>query len=358
VFARVGATWLQQAYLKASNTDWGDRFGWAVSVDADTIAVGAWGESSNGAGVNPNLAAQADNSTPDAGAVYLYERSGAGWVPDVYLKASNPAVQDWFGSAVAISGDRLVVGAWSEASATSGVQMGVVTQTGSSANMAGATYVFARMGTVWHQAAFIHASNAEQGDAFGHSVAVAGTASVVGAPLESSGASGTGLGPIAQANNSAHDSGAVYVFDLAAPGSTPFCWSTANSTGVPAELERWGTVAINRNDLLVLATGLPQGTFAYFLVSPVPGLVVDFGGSNGALCIRGPIGRFDGPNQVKSSGASGTVLLSVDNGAIPEPAGTYAAQPGMTLYFQAWYRDAFAGVHSSNFTSGLVVTFE
>ena len=30
VYVRVGTTWAQQAYLKASNADGGDYFGWAV----------------------------------------------------------------------------------------------------------------------------------------------------------------------------------------------------------------------------------------------------------------------------------------------------------------------------------------
>jgi trimeric autotransporter adhesin len=57
----------QQAYLKASNTDAQDRFG-ITALSGDTIVVGAFGESSNATGVNGN---QADNSAPEAGAVYF-----------------------------------------------------------------------------------------------------------------------------------------------------------------------------------------------------------------------------------------------------------------------------------------------
>ena len=42
VFVRNGITWSQQAYLKASNTDAGDSFGWSVAVSGDTVVVGAY----------------------------------------------------------------------------------------------------------------------------------------------------------------------------------------------------------------------------------------------------------------------------------------------------------------------------
>jgi hypothetical protein len=52
VFVRVGTTWTQQAYLKASNTGAGDLFGNSVCISGDTIVVGADKEDSNATGVN------------------------------------------------------------------------------------------------------------------------------------------------------------------------------------------------------------------------------------------------------------------------------------------------------------------
>ncbi|MFN0010962.1 MAG: FG-GAP repeat protein, partial [Phycisphaerales bacterium] len=70
VFARPpgDTAWTQQAYLKASNTGAGDRFGWSVAASGDTIVVGAVLEASNATGVNGN---QADNSA-SAGAAYVF----------------------------------------------------------------------------------------------------------------------------------------------------------------------------------------------------------------------------------------------------------------------------------------------
>jgi hypothetical protein len=69
VFTRNGTTWSQQAFVKASNTDAGDRFGRAVALTADTLAVGASGEASSSSGINGK---QDDNSAGGAGAVYVF----------------------------------------------------------------------------------------------------------------------------------------------------------------------------------------------------------------------------------------------------------------------------------------------
>ena len=43
VFVRQNGAWVEEAYLKASNTNAGDRFGSAVAISGDTIVVGAYG---------------------------------------------------------------------------------------------------------------------------------------------------------------------------------------------------------------------------------------------------------------------------------------------------------------------------
>ena len=61
----IDPTWAQQAYLKASNTEAMDNFGYSVAIAGDTIVVGADGEDSNGTGVNGG--AQANNSASSDG---------------------------------------------------------------------------------------------------------------------------------------------------------------------------------------------------------------------------------------------------------------------------------------------------
>ena len=92
---------LYEAYLKASNTDAGDGFGLSIAVDGDTIVVGAPFDDSAATGINGN---QADNSATNAGAAYVFVRSGTTWTQQAYLKASNTDAGDEFGAAVTITG--------------------------------------------------------------------------------------------------------------------------------------------------------------------------------------------------------------------------------------------------------------
>lgn len=122
VFTRAGSTWSQQAYVKASNTGAADQFGYrlALSYDGSTLVVGAPHEDSAATGIDGN---QADNTATDAGAVYVFTRTGPTWTQQAYLKASNTDAGDLFGVSVAISADAstLAVGAFGEASAVVGV---------------------------------------------------------------------------------------------------------------------------------------------------------------------------------------------------------------------------------------------
>ena len=102
VFVRNGTNWAQQAYLKASNSQAEDHFGFSVAVSGDTVVIGAYGEQSNSTGLNGN---QNDNGAPYSGAAYVFVRNGTNWIQQAYLKASNTDPGDWFGFSVAASGD-------------------------------------------------------------------------------------------------------------------------------------------------------------------------------------------------------------------------------------------------------------
>jgi hypothetical protein len=216
VFSRSGTTWTQEAYVKASNTGTlsateGDFFGAMVSLSADgtRLAVGAYGEESNATGINQN---QADNSLRQAGAVYVFVRSGTTWTQEAYVKASNTGAGDWFGRAVALSGDgtRLAVGAVNEKSNAVGINGN---QADDSAFGAGAVYVFKRSGATWTQEAYVKASNTSIIDQFGWCVSLSadGSTLAVGADMEQSSATGiNGNGD--QVMKPALYSGAAYVF--------------------------------------------------------------------------------------------------------------------------------------------------
>lgn len=212
VFTRDGVgTWMQQAYIKASNTETGDRFGTSLSLsdDGNTLAVGSSEEDSAAIGANGD---QTDNSAFASGAVYVFTRDTGGvWTQQAYLKASNSEILDRFGTRMRISGDgnTLAVGTVLEDSAATGVNGD---QMDNSASNSGAVYVFTRdTGGVWTQQAFIKASNTEADDFFGISVALStgGETLVVGARMENSAATGVNGD---QMDTSAPGAGAVYVF--------------------------------------------------------------------------------------------------------------------------------------------------
>jgi hypothetical protein len=216
VFVRSGTTWSQQAYVKSSNASAGDAFGANIALSGDTLVVGASGEDSNAIGVDGN---QADDSLADAGAAYVFRRVGTTWSQEAYLKASNSGAGDFFG-AVAISGDTVVVGA-------PGEDGNGTSQFDESAPDSGAAYVFARSGAAWSQQAYLKASNAASGDRLGFRLAIDADTLVVGARLEDSGATGLNGN---QADDSAPDAGAAYVFTRAALAwSQPFYVKASNA---------------------------------------------------------------------------------------------------------------------------------
>lgn len=203
MFARTGTAWSQQAYLKASNVEASDLFGDAIAVAGDTLVVSAGGEDSSATGVDGD---QADNTAISSGAVYVFTRMGSVWSQQAYLKASNTQANDGFGSAVTVSGATIAVGAPGEDSSAVGV---AGDQADNGTAESGAAYLFGREGSTWSQLAYVKASNTGGSDRFGISVAVSGETLAIGAPGESSIATGVGGD---QSNNSVSGSGAVYVF--------------------------------------------------------------------------------------------------------------------------------------------------
>jgi len=97
VFTRSGATWSQQAKLTPSDTGPNIRFGFGLAVAGDRAIVGA---RSATAGV-----------VPEAGAAYVFSRSGTAWSQEQKLVASDPASSDEFGYSIGFDGSKAVVGA-------------------------------------------------------------------------------------------------------------------------------------------------------------------------------------------------------------------------------------------------------
>jgi tartrate dehydratase beta subunit/fumarate hydratase class I family protein len=251
VFTRMGAAWSQQAYIKSSNIDAGDLFGYSVALSADggTLAVGAFDEDGSARTIN----APADNRSAGSGAAYVFVRVAATWSQQAYIKPSNGESQDSFGVDVALSddGSTLLVGSLDEDCTAIGVNPPGCDSDWREDVSVGAAYVFVRSGTAWSQQAFIKASNAGFNDWFGSRLALSGDGAVaaIGASLEDSRAAGVNG---RQNDESASESGAVYLFTRV--GSTWRQQAYIKGSNTEAFDEFGSSVALDRTGGLLAAT--------------------------------------------------------------------------------------------------------
>lgn len=241
VFERGGGVWSQSAYLKASNAEADDQFGTSVALDGDTLVVGARRESSGATGVGGD---QSDGSAFNSGAAYVFVREGGGWSQEAYLKASNTDIGDEFGTAVAVSGDTVVVGAPKEMSATVGVNGN---QESNVLALGGAAYVFVRSGGAWSQQAYLKGFN-QNARTFGESLAVLGDRVLVGSPFDNGNAKGVNGNPFAGFDTVFY-SGAGYLFERSGTTWTEAAYLKASNTGIEDHLGK--AVALTA-DLAVL----------------------------------------------------------------------------------------------------------
>ncbi|MBI5431838.1 MAG: FG-GAP repeat protein [Planctomycetes bacterium] len=156
VFERSAGVWTEQARLLASDRATLDKLGGSIDLSDDTLVAGAANESSAG--------------TFNNGAAYVFVKNGANWTEQAKLLAPAQASSDFFGAAVVVDGDRIVVGAPSRDPA--------------GLSNAGAAFVYQRIATVWTHVATLTPSDAAASDAFGSSLALDGDTLIVGAPLK------------------------------------------------------------------------------------------------------------------------------------------------------------------------------
>lgn len=298
-------------YLKASNPEMDDSFGFGIAADGSTLVVGAPWEDSNGTG-------GADNSVGDAGGVFVFELENDKWLEKQLVKPEKPDPGDMFGGAVAISGDLMVVGA----PRYNMMLFKLVPPT-----EPGVAYVFARQGGVWKQEGTLDPSPSSGADMFGFHVAVHGETVLVGAPYDSQGGSHAGAvysfarnggawmlqqkilasSPVAEASfgvsmaiegdvfvvgamqdsSVAEAAGSAYIFTRSAG-----MWSQQDrlQAPMPRALATFGTVtAIHHGQVVVAAPGLdlrqrqtPPGAAYLFRPDPASskwGMVAQFQGA-------------------------------------------------------------------------------
>lgn len=168
IFDFDGASWAQTAKLTADDAAALDSFGYRVDLSGDRVVVSAAGD---------------DDLGGQSGSAYIFEFDGASWTQTAKLLADDGGVDDQFGSSVAISRDRAIVGAtlWDSPQFDN----------------VGAAYVYELDGTEWGQSDQITADNGRAGDSFGYAAALEDGIALITSPL---------------ANTPGTDSGAIYFF--------------------------------------------------------------------------------------------------------------------------------------------------
>jgi hypothetical protein len=215
--------WDRNVKLTADDGASNDYFGYAVAVDGDNVVVGAPGDDDGGdfsgsvyvfnkdqGGVDnwgqlPKLTASDGQaydyfggsvaisgdrliigapeyfSVNSAGAAYIFHWNGSGWVQQQKLTPSeNPTPSDFFGCSVSISGDYAIVGANRNG------------PTDFNMRNIGMSYIYHWNGSTWTEQQVLYASDYQDGDDFGKSVSILGDVVIIGAPYDDDNGNGSG----------------------------------------------------------------------------------------------------------------------------------------------------------------------
>ena len=146
VFERRGQAWEHTGVIAPSDRAADDSLGASVAINGDVAVIGA-----TGAG--------------DAGAVYVFRRTGGSWTQEAKLTGSNAVAGDRYGASVAVEGNQLVVGAPGQASSRGGAFLYTRGTDGS-----------------WSETAALVSRTVSEGSRLGSSVALSQGYAIVSAP--------------------------------------------------------------------------------------------------------------------------------------------------------------------------------
>ncbi|MGJ8662965.1 MAG: FG-GAP repeat protein, partial [Marinicella sp.] len=220
-FAFDGNTdeWTFSQKFTGSDTVSGDNFSQGMSLNGNTVAIGAFQDDDLGV-VN------------SAGSVFVFEFQDPNWVETQKIMPDGLAFQDGFGISVAIDefNDRLFIGATGDDDV---------------ANGSGAAFVYDFNVSTWEQSQKLLAVDGAVNDNFAYAVDIDGTTAVVGAQRDPD------LG---------EDSGAVYVFDY--DGAQ---WSLTQKLfpNVPVASSYFGSDVSISGDWMAISAHVPDGGYVY-----------------------------------------------------------------------------------------------
>ena len=292
VFERVGpgSAWTQAATFRPYG--FGNEltlYGAKLSTDGERIVIGSRGEDHAGFSY--------------AGAAYVYERAGSGWVENAKLHSPTPSEDALFGIDVAIQGSTLLVG---ESRSLAG---------------SGRAHVFELGPAGWVPSQVLQSSAPVVGDGFGLSVDLEADRAAIGAPFVSGGAPFVGAAYVFERTPSGWVSGPEFVADdapvqsrygtevdldgnqllmigsfeparlysLGIDDAVNECSSSPNSSGAAATIAVEGCDSRIANDFALRADDLPSSATGLFFYG-TDAAHVPLG--NGTLCVRAPHRRL------------------------------------------------------------------
>jgi hypothetical protein len=151
VYRRIVGGWTEHQKLTDGDGAAADQFGVSVAVDGATMLIGAVLDDDNGL---------------NAGAAYVFTRSGGVWSEQEKLTASDGASGDGFGGDVALDGNTALVAAALD---------------DDNGESSGSVYAFTRSAGLWSEEQKLLAGDGAPGDQFGDGIALDGNTAVVGA---------------------------------------------------------------------------------------------------------------------------------------------------------------------------------
>jgi hypothetical protein len=243
VFVRQETNWALQRKLSPPPLLFAERFGESVAIEGDTIVVG-----------RPSTSTE----VPPSGEAFVFVRTGTNWTQQGVLTAPDHEEDNGFAHAVAISGNRIAVGA----------------PRSSLGGASGAVYVSQRSAGTWGTPARFIPTPLSAGEAFGDSVAIGGDTVVVGGRNRAASYLFVPYGANwVQAARRVHTGGAnLMVHDVAIDGET-IVVGVPGPAGAPGpasgavyvqapDYANAGTVAAYANQLLYHPSGAASGLLA------------------------------------------------------------------------------------------------
>ena len=220
----------QPTKLTAFDSSWKDVFGYSVAATNDKVVVGAYGDSAYGDGDN-------------TGAIYVYDANNLSAQP-TKLMAFDGASSDHFGYSVAANADKIVVGAYND---------------DDNGSNSGSAYVF-DANDLSAQPTKLTASDGDDFDYFGWSVAVTDDKIIVSAYLDDDDGPNSGSVYVYDANDLTAQPTKLTAFDGAANDHFGHSVAVASDkiiVGSPNDNSGSGSVYVyNANDLTTQPTKL------------------------------------------------------------------------------------------------------